>query len=353
MRGVSSRLLAASLLVTLTACAAPAPPARPAVSPAASPAPNAVVPRSCEGAFDSSFNVNVAPQVPVVPGGQRITLFYGTHTHGTLVRTDGLSFANYVGMLNAARSQLPDPTRSLFLGNGDDLAAVFCGVRTDGLHVIDAFNAASLDADTFGFNEVADDVSGIPATQVRALVAASRFTWVSANVLELDRSDVFAHAQGARRWIIRDVGGIKVGLTGLIVPEPAPGFRPASYGRDLTVIDPVAAARDVVPQMRASGAQLVIVLSHMDRETMERVARETNGIDAIVGSHIGLTAAYEVVNGVILSDGHDNMHAFAQLELVVKEGRLVAHAFGVRTATRSQQEDTAVTSVLSRYLANR
>jgi 5'-nucleotidase/UDP-sugar diphosphatase len=349
---MSTRWIRAVSALALAACAAapnaPASPTGSMTRPAAVGAANA-----CEGAVDSSFNLNVVPHVETVAGARPITLFFGTHTHGALVRPDGVTFAHYVALLAAARSQLPVPSANLFVGNGDDLIAKFCGTNTRSAHVVDAFNAAHLDADTYGFNEVASDVSGVAPAEVRELVARSRFTWVSANVLELDRSDVFAKAQGARRWVIREVGGVKVGLTGLIVPEAAPGFRPSSYGRDLLVIDPVEAMREVVPAMRAAGADLVVVLSHMDRTTMERVAREAIGIDAIVGSHEGFTARSAVVNGVILADGHDNMHGLGQLDLMVSGGRIVAHAFGIRTATRTLPEDRDVAEALGRYVATK
>jgi 2',3'-cyclic-nucleotide 2'-phosphodiesterase (5'-nucleotidase family) len=350
---VTSRRVVATLFV-LASCSGPATAPSASSTALTSPSPEAsAAVRTCEGNVDRGFNVNVTPQIADVPGGRRITLFFGTHTHGMLVRSDGVTFANYVGLLNTARGQLPDPSHSLFLGNGDDLASGFCATHTGGRHVIDAFNAAHLDADTYGFNEIAADVSGVTPTELRELVAASQFAWLSANVFELDGSDVFAKAQGARRWVIRDVGGIKVGLTGLIVPEPVPGFTPPSYGRDLVVIDPVDAMRDVVPQLRAAGAELVVVLSHMDGPAMERVARETTGIDAIVGSHIGMQGRATVVNGVILSDGHDNMHGLAQLDLVLKDSRVVAYAFGIRTASRAVAEDASVAAALERYLAKR
>lgn len=47
------------------------------------------------------------------------------------------------------------------------------------------------------------------------------------------------------------------------MPSPAAGYRPPSYGRDLTVVDPVDAMREVIPLMRRDGAQLIVVLSHM------------------------------------------------------------------------------------------
>ena len=123
-------------------------------------------------------------QERVEPAGARlVTLFHETHTHGNLT-----TFAEYVGHLSALRACLPDSDNSLFLGNGDDISPGLGNVSTDGRHVIDAFDAAGLDVDTFGFNEIFFGEGYDPpekgTAQVRELVGDSRFSWVSANVRE-------------------------------------------------------------------------------------------------------------------------------------------------------------------------
>ena len=338
-----------ALVIVLSACSAPAP----ATAPSATGAATSAAGLNCTGAVSSTGSFDTPLNVPAPDGATRVTLFVGTHTHGDLIRPDRVTFAHHAGVVRELRAALGDPAKSLFLGNGDDLSATLCGLPTGGRHVVDAFNAGGLDADTYGFNEVASDVSRLEPAQVRQLVAASRFTWVSANVLELDRSDVFARAQGARRWIVKDLGGIRVGLTGLIVPSPAPGFVPPSYGRDLVVIDPVEAMREVLPLMRRDGAQLVVVLSHMDGDTMERVAREVPGIDAIVGSHIGFTSTSKIVGSTILADGHDNMHQIAEIDVFLRDGRVVDRAFSLHAVRTSSTKVPEVAAILERYAATR
>jgi len=341
------RVSVAALIVVLSACASPSPAAAPTAARTTATEPN------CTGAVDPTGTFDTPVKLPAGEGAIRVTLFVGTHTHGDLIRPDRVTFAQHAGVVRELRAALPDPAKSLFLGNGDDLSATLCGRPTGGRHVVDAFNAGGLDADTYGFNEVASDVSRLEPAQIRQLVAASRYTWVSANVLELDHSDVFAKAQGARRWIVKDLRGIRVGLTGLIVPNPAPGFLPPTYGRDLAVIDPVEAMREVVPLMRRDGAQLIVVLSHMDGDTMERVAREVAGIDAIVGSHIGFTSMSKVVGNTILADGHDNMHQIAEVDLFVRDGRVVERAFSLNAVRPSSGKQADVAAILESYLATR
>ena len=60
----------------------------------------------------------------------------------------------------------------------------------------------------------------------------------------------------------------------------------------VTLLDPVKALREVVPRMRAAGAQVVVVLSHLFVEEMQRVAEQVDGVDAILGSHQGPPTGY-------------------------------------------------------------
>jgi len=293
-----------------------------------------------------------------------VTLFHETHTHGNLAGTPdrprNVTFARYVGLRNALRACLAEPSNSLFLGNGDDLSPTLNDVRTDGRHTIEAFNAAGIDADTFGFNELHVLSTDSPPSledlaRLRELVAASRFAWVSANVREGRNPDeVFAAEQGARRWIIKDVGGVRIGITGLVSATAAPGIPalPPGLKARMRVLDPAQAMRKIVPQMRAAGAQIVVVLSHMSANDTRRVARAVKGIDVALGTHLGEpTTQPEIVNGTIVAvAGPDEMQALGQLDLAVQHGRIVDHAFRRHVPSPSGPADPEVERVLASYL---
>jgi 2',3'-cyclic-nucleotide 2'-phosphodiesterase/3'-nucleotidase len=297
-------------------------------------------------------------------GGVGVTLFHETHTHGNLAGTPdrplNVSFARYTGLRNALRACLDEPANSLFLGNGDDLSPVLNGVRTDGRHTIDAFNAARIDADTYGFNELhvlSED--GAPSAEdlarLRELVAASRFGWVSANVRDGRHPDeVFAFEQGARRWIIEDLRGVRIGITGAVSAWAAPGIPalPPGLEASMRVLDPVQAVRETVPRMRAAGAQVVVLLSHMSARDTRRVVRSVEGIDVALGTHLGEpTEQEEVIDGTIVAiAGPDEMQALGQLDLLLRHGQIVAHTFRRHTVSPSGPADADVERALARYL---
>jgi 2',3'-cyclic-nucleotide 2'-phosphodiesterase (5'-nucleotidase family) len=320
----------------------------------------------------------LAPSARAGRGEVVITLFHETHLHGALlgqdqqstagpVAADGRSFANYAGVMDQQRRRLA-PGSSLLVGNGDDLSdqleipAVFGGgtVHTNSRHVLEAFAAAGMDADTFGYDmdQYLPDRTG----HLRELVARSRFGWVSANVREGSRpSQTLAAEQGARLWVLRKVGGVQVGITGVVSPhvQQGDGAHAARLAPTVTLLDPVTALREVVPKMRAAGAQVVVVLSHLFFEEMAQVARQVQGVNAILGSHHGPPTAPltqpEVIGGTIISKpGHD-LAALGQLDLVVRHshGRVVRFGFQRHQLTPNGPSSPAVKAILDRYLAAR
>jgi 2',3'-cyclic-nucleotide 2'-phosphodiesterase (5'-nucleotidase family) len=364
-------LVTLGMAAVLTACTRPSPPDQPApLQGGAAPAPAATAPAA------------PAPELAAVTRAGRgevaITLFHETHIHGALlgqdhqsmagpVPADGRTFANYAGVLDQQRRRLA-PGASLFLGNGDDLSddleipKVLGGgtVATQGRHTIQAFNAAGLDADTFGYE--VDPYLPDRTDHLGDLVARSRFAWVSANVREGSRpSQAFAAEQGARLWVLKQVAGIQVGITGVVSPDfqQGDGAHAARVAPTVTLLDPVTALREVVPRMHAAGAQVVVVLSHLFFEEMQQVARQVDGVDAILGSHqgppTGFLAEPLVVGRTILSVAGNDMAAVGQLDLIVRrsDGHVVRFGFKRHELTKDGPSSSAVKAVLDRYLAAR
>jgi 2',3'-cyclic-nucleotide 2'-phosphodiesterase (5'-nucleotidase family) len=360
-------LLTIGMAVVLTACTRPSPPDQ-------STAPRGATVPATAATTPPVPAPPLAPEARAGRGEVVVTLLHETHLHGGLLGldyqgqpADGRTFANYAGVLDQQRRRLKAGS-SLFLGNGDDLSddleipAILGGgtVATQGRHVIEAFAAAGLDADTFGYDM--DQYLPDRIGHFRELVARSRFAWVSANVREGSHpSEALAAAQGARLWVLRQVVGIQVGITGVVSPafQQGDGAHAARVAPTVTLLDPVTALREVVPKMRAAGAQVVVVLSHPFFEEMQQVARQVEGVDAILGSHQGPLTAYltqpEVIGGTIISKpGHD-MAALGQLDLVVRrsDGRVVRFGFQRHQLTRKGPSSPAVKAVLDRYLAAR
>jgi 5'-nucleotidase/UDP-sugar diphosphatase len=293
-------------------------------------------------------------ECPEQTGGDVVAIFHETHTHGRLAGTNerehNVPFARYVGLRNALRDCLSEPAHSLFVGNGDDLSVDLNSVITEGEHTIAAFNVARIDVNTFGFSEI--ELFGV----LRERVAASRFTWVSANVREPDdRAQVFAADQGARPWIVQDLGGVQVGITGLLGARFSPDYPlglPAGFKPDLQIVDPAKAMRQVLPQMRAAGAEIVVLLSHMIHEDTLEVVRAVKGIDVALGTHLGPPVDAERIDGTIVAvAGPDELQALGQLDLIIRRGRIADFVWRRHIPSPSDPVDRKVQAVVAGYLS--
>jgi 2',3'-cyclic-nucleotide 2'-phosphodiesterase (5'-nucleotidase family) len=81
-------------------------------------------------------------------------------------------------------------------------------------------------------------------------------------------------------------GGLKVGILGLLPQETV--IRPVKgdiYG--LTIADPEATAKAMVPRMREKGAEVIILLYHAPLPTVRSLVTRVQGIDVAFAGHEG------------------------------------------------------------------
>ena len=143
-----------------------------------------------------------------------------------------------------------------------------------------AMSAVGYDVGTLGNHEFDNGVEALAA----ALKFAT-FDIVSANydvkgtVLE----------QRVKRYVVKTVGGIRIGLFGLGV-SPAGLITPDNF-KGVTYIDPVVAAREVVKKLREEErCELVVCMSHLGYNADAQrgdsfVASQVDGIDFIASGH--------------------------------------------------------------------
>lgn len=186
----------------------------------------------------------------------------------------------------------------LLLDNGDflqgtplgDLAAASRGQSSRRIHpAIAAMNALGYDAAALGNH---DFNFGLPF--LRTVAARAGFPFLAAN-LQLRRGPGFRRYAILRRrmldWQGRQVE-VAIGVVGFVPPQTADWDRDLSD--QLTCLDIIDTARQVVPEMRADGAQIVVALAHSGigsltpKPGMENAAAALAalpGIDAIIAGH--------------------------------------------------------------------
>lgn len=193
-------------------------------------------------------------------------------------------------LVRAIKRETPAPV--LLVDAGDIANHGPSATTYRGQDVVATMNAIGYDAATPGNNEFklrdgvdADDWAGAQAA-LAAVVKASRFPWICANVTAADGSPL----PGVHPFVVKKAGHIRIALLGLTTPLSA--TYPQTKG--LTFVDPVASAKTWIPIARRQ-ADVVIAVTHLGVEEDRRLARETRGLAAIVGGHTHTFLYQEVV----------------------------------------------------------
>jgi 5'-nucleotidase len=173
-------------------------------------------------------------------------------------------------MQKAIRAKSPN---TLFLLSGDFISPSVASRLFKGKQMIAALNAAGLDIATLGNHEFdfGPDV-------LRERMKESRFAYTVANVIDKQTGQPFG---GASRYIIKELGGVRVGIFGLLLAETASVSAP---GPGVRFDDPIVVGKEVSRELRSQGVDLVIALTHLPMRDDKRLAAEAD-VDLIVGGH--------------------------------------------------------------------
>lgn len=265
-----------------------------------------------------------------------VTILHDTHFHGSFGDADDANIARYMALANQLIANDPD---ALFLGNGDDLAPSVLASIFHGEHMVEALNASPLDVDTFGNHEF-----DFGPENLRARVAESDFQWVTANVRDIGTGEPFAADLGVELFTMREVDGVNVGITGL---GPEGMATVTTLGPDTEQIPAIEAMSEVVPQMHAAGADLVVVTSHLCGPDARELAATVDGIDVIVGDHCAeVLPQPEVINDTIVSFAGDEFDFLGELTLRVRDGDILNHKFTLHEVTTDITPDPTIQAIV-------
>ncbi len=219
------------------------------------------------------------------------------------IETDAFGLAKTATLIKAARSEAAN---TMLFDNGDLLQGNPLGeyvakvnpLKKGRVHpAYKVMNQLGYDAANIGNHEFN---FGLPF--LRQAIAGAKFPYVSANVF-LDKKSTSGKAVHAftpylilkRRFI--DSNGkrqrIKVGVIGFVPPQIMQWDRKHLTGKVITQ-DMVQVAQKLIPQMRAKGADIIVVIAHSGFEkgqiapfaenTVSKLA-EIPGVDALLFGH--------------------------------------------------------------------
>ena len=127
-------------------------------------------------------------------------------------------------------------------------------------------------------------------------------------------------------YVIKDVGGVQVGILGLTPPAVTHWERPENIV-GCVFGDAMAAANLYVPQMRAAGADVIVVAAHTgedetygygrDENFVKYLANEVPGIDVILAGHAHANIAGKLINGVLVTEPNYHGRNISDIRITV------------------------------------
>jgi len=214
-----------------------------------------------------------------------------------------------------------------------------------------AMNAMGFDADTFGNHNFDRGIA-----HLQQMIDLADFPYVSANLENRDDN-----LTGVQDFVVRDVGGVKVGIIGVTNPEAPTLVFPGSFGT-IEISDPVRVAKKARKAAKKAGAKVFVVLIHAGITGFDPVtgqafgplvdfANSVGGMDLIVGDHTDFEYS-GIHNNALVVENRSRGRTYARTQLSVDphNGRVISR--GVEFVTplaAAVTPDPAIVALLQPY----
>ncbi|WP_294223166.1 thiosulfohydrolase SoxB [uncultured Shimia sp.] len=224
-------------------------------------------------------------------------------------RVGGLDRVSTV--INSIRAARPD---ALLLDGGDTWHGSYTCHHTQGQDMVNVMNALKPDAMTFHWEFT------LGSERVNEIVEGLPFAALGQNIFDAEWDEP---AELFPPYKFFESGGVKVAVIGQAFPympiaNPGWMFPEYSFGiRD-------AHMQEMVDQVRAQGAELVVCLSHNGFDVDKQMAGKVTGIDVILSGHTHDALPEPVLVGetIIVASG-SNGKFVSRVDLDVRDGRMM------------------------------
>lgn len=219
-----------------------------------------------------------------------VTILHVNDTHSSLApigpRTDDLegSLGGLARVATIVQHERAHAKDVLFLHAGDLSIGDLFYTKYFGVPELQMLRSLGLDAMTVGNHEFDLTPAALLGTLQNAFPVQG-FPLLSAN-LNLEDPAVQPLKQYIQPFIIKHIGKFKVGIFGMTTPatnilsQPSPAFVEGESAEEL-----IAIAGAMVQNLKASGCDVIICLSHLGLQADQALATYLPGINVIVGGH--------------------------------------------------------------------
>jgi 2',3'-cyclic-nucleotide 2'-phosphodiesterase/3'-nucleotidase len=195
-----------------------------------------------------------------------------------------------------------DTAKDVLVSAGDNWTGAAITTVFQGKPMVDVFNYMGYAATAIGNHEF-DFGVGI----LKERIAESNYAYLGANLRDKGTDQ---QVEFALPYVIVQRQGIDIGLIGITTPATATATNPKNVA-DIDFAPVVESLNIVIPEVRAQGAEMVLVVAHHDAFSMQSVAQQlTEPPDGIFTGHDHANL-HLVVDGIPLVGSGYNMEGFA------------------------------------------
>ena len=271
-----------------------------------------------------------------------LTILYTDDEHGWMAgKRDDSGAANLMGLWRETFGYDPNDPSYLVLSGGDNWTGPAIATWFKGESMAQVMNLMGYDASAVGNHEFD---FGLDA--MRSTMASATFPYLAAN-MTLKSTGRPPEDLGIQPYAIFDTGKVKVGVIGLANAATPKVTNPANV-KDFDFAPYISTLETLAPEVRAQGADVLIVISHLCNEELRYVAAKTKALNILVfgGGHCHQTLAERASGAVLLTGGPYLMtYAWARLWLDDDTMKPVKVEYGVES-NHGGPEDPQIAEVV-------
>jgi len=190
---------------------------------------------------------------------------------------------------------------SILLNAGDVTQGSFESEISQGKPIMDVLNYLGFDALELGNHDFA-----MGRAALQAMIGHITAPILGANIQSISTSKTI---DGVNASLLKDVGGVKVGIIGVDTPKVTEYVRPEEI-EGMKFPEPEKVVREQIDILKRNGADVIVVVSHLGLPEDRALAKNVSGIDAIVGGHTHtvLPEGEKVGDTMIVQAGCNNQY---------------------------------------------
>lgn len=238
---------------------------------------------------------------------KKIVILYTNDEHGWMEATDKSGGApGLMGLWETSEGYYPD-SHFLILSGGDMWMGPAISTLTEGKSMVEVMNALDYSAAALGNHEFDFTVSVL-----NERLSEMQFPILATNIRYKKDNK---RADFVLPYIIKEINEVSIAIIGLTTTETPTVTKPANV-ENFGFVNYESALREVIPEIKSQQPELVILIGHICKNTMESLlptVREL-GISVFGGGHCNELFA-EQKNGVVMIQGGGNLENYAKVEI--------------------------------------